>query len=52
MQPSGLPRSAGSSTPPLLDRWWVRLLAAAWVVAIVVIYYRLQWVRLVQVLTR
>jgi hypothetical protein len=52
MQPSGLPRLGDSSTPRLLDRWWVGLLAAAWVVAIVVIYYRLQLARLVQVLTR
>jgi hypothetical protein len=25
--------------PTLLDRWWVRLLVAAWVLAIVTIYF-------------
>ncbi len=26
----------------LLDRWWVRLLVAAWLVAVVAIYFRFQ----------
>jgi hypothetical protein len=52
VQSSGLPRSGDSSAPRLLDRWWVGVVAAVWVVGIVVIYYRLQLVRLVQVLAR
>ncbi len=44
---------AGPAAPSsLLDHLWFRLLAAAWVLAIVLIYYRLQIMRLLQVLPR
>ena len=50
------PRPAPAPTEPalprLLDRWWVGLLAALWVVGIVALYYHLQITRLVRVLTR
>jgi hypothetical protein len=35
----------------LLDRWWVQLLLAVWVLAIVVIYFRLQVLRLLEIVT-
>ncbi len=33
----------------LIDRWWVQILAAAWIIAIVVVYFRLQILRLFEV---
>jgi hypothetical protein len=33
-----------------LDRWWVQLLVAAWILAIVTIYFRHQLQRLVEIL--
>ena len=33
----------------LIDRWWVQFLAAAWIIAIVVVYFRLQILRLLEV---
>ena len=33
----------------LIDRWWVRILAAAWIISIVVVYFRLQILRLFEV---
>ena len=36
--------------PELLDRLWVRLVVAGWIIAVVLIYYRLQIGRLVEVL--
>jgi hypothetical protein len=32
-------------TGGLLDRWWARLLVAAWIVAVLAIYFRLQIMR-------
>ena len=33
----------------LLSRWWVQLLAAAWILAVVTIYFRLQLLRMIAV---
>jgi hypothetical protein len=42
------------SKPPkprdLLGRWWVQFLIAAWILAVVVIYFRHQLQRLVEIL--
>jgi hypothetical protein len=35
--------------PKLIDRWWVRLLVAAWIITIVVVYFRLQILRLIEI---
>ena len=35
-------------TPSPLDRWWLRLLVAAWIIAIVTIYFWLQIRRLLE----
>jgi len=48
---SGLKSRDTKSASPL-DRLWVRLVVAGWVIAIVVIYYRLQIVRVLEVLSR
>jgi len=32
----------------LLDRWWVQVLVAVWVLAIITIYFRLQIMRLLE----
>ena len=45
-------KSEGPDAPSLLDRLWVRLLVAGWVIAIVLIYYRLQIMRVLEVLSR
>ncbi len=45
-QPHDSAQPAGDGRPRLLDRWWVALLAAAWVIGIVVVYYGLQLGRL------
>ncbi len=34
----------------LLDRWWARLLVAAWIVAVLAIYFRLQIMRVLKML--
>lgn len=36
----------------LLDRWWARLLAAAWLVAVVAIYFRSQIMRVLEMIGR
>jgi hypothetical protein len=51
-QQTAVAKAAVADPPTLLDLLWVRLLAAAWIAAIVLIYYRLQIVRLLQVLSR
>jgi len=33
-----------------LDRWWVQLLVAAWILAVVTIYFRTQLQRLLEIL--
>lgn len=33
----------------LIDRRWVQILAAAWIIGIVVVYFRLQILRLLEV---
>jgi len=35
-----------------LDRWWVRALVAAWIIAVVTIYFRLQLLRLLEIAGR
>ncbi len=35
--------------PKLIDRWWVRLLVAAWILAVVSVYLRLQLLRLLEI---
>ena len=34
----------------LIDRWWVQVLVAVWVLAIVTIYFRLQLARMMEVM--
>lgn len=36
----------------LLDRWWGRLLAAAWVVGIVAVYFQRQLARVLEMAAR
>ena len=35
--------------PSLIQRWWVQFLVAVWILAIVIIYFRLQILRLLQI---
>jgi len=35
--------------PSLVGRWWVQALVAAWVLGVVVIYFRLQLLRLLEI---
>ena len=35
--------------PRLIDRWWVQLLVAGWIVAVLTIYFRLQLARLLEI---
>ncbi|UCC68095.1 MAG: hypothetical protein JSV79_13465 [Armatimonadota bacterium] len=35
--------------PTLIDRWWVHLLVALWILAIVTIYFRLRISELLQI---
>jgi hypothetical protein len=37
--------------PRLIARWWVQLLVALWILAVVTIYFRLQLLRLIEVAT-
>ena len=39
----------GSGRPRLIDRWWVLLLVAGWIVAVLAIYFRLQIARLLEI---
>jgi hypothetical protein len=36
-------------TPSLVDRWWVQAVAAAWVLGVVITYFRLQLLRLLEI---
>ena len=36
-------------TPSLVDRWWVQAVVAAWVLGVVIIYFRLQLLRLLEI---
>jgi len=36
-------------TPSLVDRWWVQALVAAWVLGVVITYFRLQLLRLLEI---
>jgi len=40
---------SGSGRPRLIDRWWVQLLVAGWIVAVLTIYFRLQLARLLEI---
>jgi len=40
---------SGSGRPRLIDRWWVQLLVAGWIVAVLGIYFRLQIARLLEI---
>ncbi len=44
-------RPAGKPDKPrdLLSKWWVQLLIAAWILAVVTIYFRLQLLRLIAI---
>lgn len=42
--------SDGDSRPPRpIARWWVQLLVAGWIVAVLTIYFRLQLARLFEI---
>jgi hypothetical protein len=36
----------------LIERWWVQVLVAMWVLAVVTVYFRLQLMRLLEVAGR
>jgi hypothetical protein len=36
-------------TPSLVDRWWVQAVVAAWVLGIIITYFRLQLLRLLEI---
>jgi hypothetical protein len=38
----------GRQTRSLLDRWWVRLLVAAWIIAVIVVYFQRQVQRILE----
>jgi hypothetical protein len=48
----GTPRAAQSGSGGLLDRWWVQLLVTGWMLLVVVAYFRLQLLRLVEIAQR
>ncbi len=47
-----IPRSAQEDSGGLLDRWWVQLLVTGWMLLVVVAYFRLQLLRIVEVAPR
>jgi len=38
-----------SRPPRPIDRWWVQLLVAGWIVTVLTIYFRLQLARLLEI---
>jgi hypothetical protein len=51
-RPAGEPAGKPEKTRDLLSRWWVQLLVAAWILAVVTIYFRLQLLRLLEIAMR
>ena len=47
-----IPRSAQEDSGGLLDCWWVQFLVTGWMLFVVVAYFRLQLLRLVEVAQR
>ncbi len=45
-------RSDQDDSGGLLGRWWVQLLVTGWMLSVVVVYFRLQWLRVVEVAPR
>jgi len=41
--------STSDNAGGLLSKWWVQLLIAAWILAVVTIYFRLQLLRLLEI---
>ncbi|MGD0110574.1 MAG: hypothetical protein ABSD48_01790 [Armatimonadota bacterium] len=48
----GVPRSAQDGNSGPLDRWWVQVLVSAWMLFVVVTYFRLQLTRLLEIAGR